>query len=71
MPMPRAWWLLFPIVALVGCAATTETIPQIRVLPNDLGVAIGNFQAHGPYSLLGGRDPITDRPAPPDVPAGV
>ena len=70
--MLKAWLLLLPVVALVGCATTTETVPQVRVLPNESGVTIGNFQAHGPYNLLGeSRDAITNRPDPPDVPTGV
>ncbi len=72
MTIPSAWFLLLSTVVLPGCATNSETVPQVTVLPNESGVTISSFQAHGPYNLLGERRDIrTNRRDPPDVPTGV
>ncbi len=74
---PSSQIFAFVVAALFpGCATqtrtTTETLPEVRVLPNDSGVTVGNFEKHGPKYLLGGI-PLdrSGRPAPYDVSTGV
>lgn len=41
------------LAGLLPSCSTVETIPQVRVLPNDSGIEAGSFQSHGPSCLLG------------------
>lgn len=47
-------------------------MPEVRVLPNDSGITLEDFQKHGPKNLLSGI-PLdqNDRPAPYDVSTGI
>ncbi len=64
----------FAAALLSGCATRpgTETLPDVRVLPNESGITLGDFEKHGPKYLLGGT-PLdrSGRPAPYDVSTGV
>lgn len=70
--------LIFAILSLAflpGCATqtvTTETLPDVKILPNESGLTIGDFNKHGPKYLLGGI-PLdqSGQPSPYDVPTGV
>ena len=60
-------FVLLGAVALCSCA-TSESIPEVRILPNDSGIEIGNFIAHQPHTFIGRHPPSYLQP---DVPSGV
>ena len=73
-PKNFAFQILLVAFFAAGCAThpQVETVPLVRVLPNDSGITLDEFQPHGPKYLLGGI--ILDssgQPAPYDVPTGV
>ena len=56
-------------LACLGSCAPTETMPQVKVLPNDSGIEVGGIESHEPGWRIGKSWNADGKLNPPDIPS--